>query len=796
MIKKCLKGLWKIISSILLALYLFVFYELLIIPAVLDWSTFGVGLTLLLTGLLIWCIPAEKRLSTAVMALTFLLSMKAMDNIRDFPLLNKVIGTVFIFFVLLLVGWLLGRFSISRYLVIFLVALILNATIEMSQVRFWTEFGVKWVSPVLYKKLGSVDYFPITLADVDGDGTKEIITQQNLELAAREQRDIAENGITASVLEPESNRFAVYKWDGETFRETPSGRYNLDRLVASLPVDYLGYPLYETALKKNNRLEQQLTPLLDRAQLVEKTVRFGSLPFELLKLNQKSLAGRIKTQPAPARPAQSTAEAMGDLIPGPPAELVTIDNSLKVWDSAAKKQVLGTLSRENIPDIGTAEVLTGDVDYDQTDELLLTAETSRILKLSKEGKWETLWASPEVLGEKARFQKFRFEDFAALGSDPTPHIIALSKSNVRENPTRYMTGYIYNNGTLHQKWRVFSGLINLRAGDVDGDGQNELAGYMYRRQQIFVLEKHNLPVVQGLYVITGALIIAGFWVQWKQKRKGLNGGGHMVKFIGRFLFPLTLTVLIGIAVLLSGCAIKSGPGEFAKPEPSKAKPAANAPEKLARAFENTVRNGKKFRFSGWGVTKIQKRKTDFYTTGTYDKDKGYLLDVQVFGHRYRYYRWGNDVYVSEQDKWRRIAPTENPLEPFADFSKLLLLAGKAVQLPDGEVLGKKCNVYQITLDSSDALRVAESMGIDILGENTGPGKQYFNRLQMKFTIWVGLDEKNKENFIYQYKTEATMPVPNAGSLYQEVFYKFYDYNSNTVNIPTPREKIEPYLIKD
>ncbi len=273
--------------------------------------------------------------------------------------------------------------------------------------------------------------------------------------------------------------------------------------------------------------------------------------------------------------------------------------------------------------------------------------------------------------------------------------------------------------------------------------------------------------------------------------------------VGKLLNPdkttrltLLLTALLAFSLFLGGCAVKSGLREFEKAEAPQVRNAPEAPDRLARAFENSVKNGGKFRFTGWGVTKVQKRKTDFYTTGSYDKEKGYLLDVQVFGHRYRYYRWGNDVYISEKAKWRKIEPTENPREPFLDFEGLLPVADKAVRLPDGEVLGKKCYVYQIHLNSEDALRVAESIGIQILPGNAGTAKQYFDGLEMKFTVWIGKDEKNGENFIYQYKTETTMPVPKAGSLYQEVFYKFYDYNSRTLNIPAPEEKITPYLVRE
>lgn len=526
MSKKFLKCLLEIACTVLLSLYLFVFYELLLVPAILDWSTFGVALTLALTGLLVWCIPKNSRLSTAVLAITFILALTAIDNITGYPPFKKTLATLFLFFLLLIVGKLLGHFSFRRYLTVFLVALALNSTVDLAQARLWTEFVVQWESPALYKRFATVDYFPVKLADVDGDGIKELITEENLAQAEKEKLDVAANGTKYQILKPEKYHFAVYKWNGNTFTELPPDRYSLDKLANSLPVDYLGYPFYETIsrLNKADGIEQQITPLLDRAKLVETSTNFAAFPFKMLELNQKSLETLMKGQVAIHEPAPSSIVAEGNLIPGPPKELVTVDDTLKVWEKNPGNKLIATIDNSMISDIGTSEARVGDVDNDKIDELLLTAETSRIMKLSNDGKWQTLWASPTELDEKARFQKFRFEDFAPLGRDKTPQIIALSKSNVRDNPTRYMTGYVYKNGALQQEWRVFSGLINLRAGDVDGDGQNELTGYMYRAQRLFVLKRHHLPVVPALYTITGGLILAGIGLQWRRKTINPNGG--------------------------------------------------------------------------------------------------------------------------------------------------------------------------------------------------------------------------------------------------------------------------------
>jgi hypothetical protein len=511
--------------NVFIALYLFILYELVIIPLILDWSIYGVVLSVAMIVLLIMCIPKKDRLPKTTAGIIFLLSVEAIYNIKSYPVYKLIPGIMIIFFVLIFVGKKLGKTKIRSIFMLFLVALILNASFDLSQARFWPEFTVRWESPDLYQRYATVDYFPIKLADVDNDGVKEIITQENLAEAKKEQLDIIENGKKFQILQPESNNFAIYKWNGPTFKKMPPGSYNMDILTASLPADYMGFPFYETPIEVNsfNGISQQMLPLMNRTQLSEEIMNFGRFPFAILSLDQIALDTRLKNQDILGHPLQSPAIATGDFIPGPPKEQAIIEDNLKVLETAPKPKTIATISVYQVPEIGISEILAGDVDNDSTDELLLTSETSRILKVTKDGKWQVLWSSPEALTDKTRFQHFRFEDFASLGNSQVPEIIALAKSNVRDNPTRYMTGYTYKNGALQQNWRVFSGLINLRAGDVDGDKQNELLGYMYRSQKIFVLKKHNLPLTQLLYGITAGLVLWGFALQFKSRKTAKAG---------------------------------------------------------------------------------------------------------------------------------------------------------------------------------------------------------------------------------------------------------------------------------
>lgn len=566
---KCPAG---ILRYTLLALYVFVLYELLFIPAILDWSVYGILLAVALTGLLVYSLPPADRKPYSVLGLAFLLSVRALDNIADWAWYGRVAGSLAVFIVLFTVSLLLGKVKLRRFTTVFLVAVIISSTVPLAEVPLWTEFRVKWQSPVLYRQQGTVDYFPLLAADVNNDGKDEIITQGNPETVRKEQKKIFDEGEKEAFLPPEDNRYVVYNWDGREFTLLDRDEYSLDRLVSSLMQDYINFPFYAIDWKVSaTGPEQLLTPLLDRDELVRRTMRFGEAPFFILGLDLESIRQRqqgwnrlqstigesgaavssleiekplklnavIREQTGESGstgtflltgnyagssfslPTEATAIlGAGRLMPGPAAQLVVLGESLQVIQVSPGGQtgIISQITPAEVPEIGTSEVILADVDFDGTDELLLNTDMAKILKLDKNGQWQVLWAS--------RDDSFRFEGFAPLGAGNKPQIIALSKSNVRQNRTRYMTGYEFTPEGLKQKWRVFSGLINLRAADVDGDRENELAGYFYKEHVFLVMEKHSLPVVPALYALTAALIVCGLAFRTRRRRDGQGGAGH------------------------------------------------------------------------------------------------------------------------------------------------------------------------------------------------------------------------------------------------------------------------------
>ncbi len=559
---KCPLG---IIKFSLLALYLFVFYELLVIPAILDWSVYGIILAITLTGLLIRSLPPEHRRTLTVLGLAFLLSAKALDNLSYLAWYWRAAGTLLIFTVLFVLSRIVGKVSLRRFITVFLVALVINLSTNPAEIPLWTEFSVKWRSPVLYKQEGTVDYFPLQLADLNRDGKAEIITQGNLAAVRQERAGIADAAEKNKFLKQEDNFYLVFGWNGQTFNQLSQDAYSPVRLVESLQPDYVNFPYYGADWYLSpTGLAQKLTPLLDREKLVEQTMRIGDAPFAALALDLKSIEQRAKDEnrlltvvmpevrhklkpgPAPIAslsmdkpfkvrayikdaelsatitnnfisiPTEATAIlGAGRLIKGASVQLAVLGEKLQIFDVPAKGDIkpLNELTAAEIPDIGTAEALLADINADGADELLLNTERARILKLDQTGQWQVLWAS--------RDESFRFEGFAPLGKKGRPHIIALSRSNVRQNLTRYMTGYEYTPAGLEQKWRVFAGpLINLRVADVDGDRNNELAAYLYKKHVMLVMKKHRLPVLPAIYGLTAGLILLGFTRQLRQGRQG------------------------------------------------------------------------------------------------------------------------------------------------------------------------------------------------------------------------------------------------------------------------------------
>ncbi len=551
-----------VLKCVLFAFYTFLFYQLLAVPAILDWSVFGIALSIVLVIALVWSFPKGSRRRWAVLALAFLLAVKSLNNLQDYKLLIQLGGLLVILIVLMITSVLAGNIKLRQYMAVFMTAVLLTYMVNLSEIPFWSEFTVKWESPLLYPKNESVDYFPLQTVDVNGDGVKEIIARGNLKKA--EEYVTADKSEPFSFLQPEANQTLVFQRDGNGFKTMAPGSYDIKAVVQNLRPDYINFPYYnqDWSFTARQGLSQKLEPQLSRTELIDVMSNFGMVPFRALELDLSNIDDRkdsIKqlygSTGTPFKPSDLTMDykqkmpvdnktardlllegtnfvgkygsnsfsastkataimSGGKLVKGQSTpDVALLGRSLQVLELApGAGKPKGEITDEEVGDIGTGEVLTADVNNDKTDELLVNTAHAKILQLQKDGKWQVIWNSPD--------DSFRFEDYNTLGREKTPEIIALSKSLVRDNPTRFITSYTLTPSGLKTNWRVFTGLINLQAADVDGDGKNELVGYLYKEHKVFVLKKHHVPVTEILYAVTGLLIAYGVYRRYFGKKPG------------------------------------------------------------------------------------------------------------------------------------------------------------------------------------------------------------------------------------------------------------------------------------
>lgn len=147
-----------------------------------------------------------------------------------------------------------------------------------------------------------------------------------------------------------------------------------------------------------------------------------------------------------------------------------------------------TLTRKETA-LATARFIPADVDNDGADELLIGNKPSYILKAMPDGKWDVLWSSQE--GDES----FSFTNYAKVGNEDQPELIAQAKSWVSMNKTRYLSGYTYTPEGLEHNWRIYMPLLNIQIGDIDGDQSNEIVASIYDQHRILVFKRHNVPVV-------------------------------------------------------------------------------------------------------------------------------------------------------------------------------------------------------------------------------------------------------------------------------------------------------------
>jgi len=525
----------KFLLWLSLSFYLYFTYHLLVKPVVLEYSLIGVLIVTIVLILFFLALKKSDLRKVTVYSFLILFADLSLFNLKVWHDFRFYFGSIVLILVVLTIAKWVGKLEKPALLAL-IISLIFVGAFDRSVTPLFTKFIPLWISPTIYAG-ETVDFFPYLIRDVDNDRKMEIVTLGNIEEVKKRIRENNEEDLKAKSdykLKDEELFLYIYKWEKNKMVRIANDRLPA-KLIQELKIELnAGYSTFPYFLSENNTLH----PLVDRQSLTEEIMGFNNLFYRTVMLDLTNIAqvlseremvisslkneenhsayrnlmikngeltfsfnGKEYVLPTTATKivgiVQLPEEKSGILILGKSLEIISLEPN-----GVAK--TLYRLGEEKVPAISTAEVLTSDIDHDQIDEIMLSFPTTPenralILKPTNDGNWDILW--------KAKNEIFRFETIWHNPVTKKAEIIGLNNNYFGVNNIRFLESFSYNNYTLESNWKAFRSFINIKSGDVDGDGKEEIVGSSYKTHQLFLLKPHQIPVTLILTLLTFALLI-------------------------------------------------------------------------------------------------------------------------------------------------------------------------------------------------------------------------------------------------------------------------------------------------
>lgn len=511
-------------------IFLHAFYYILLVPAFAEYS-FYAFLFVPLVVLGIWLVPKSSRPLAVILTFLYVFVDQALSNVRlESTMMILLAALVLILFLYPLLYWYTKQRMIGVYVAIaVIVSLSIQLVVPPRTMQMLSELTPIWVSKQQY--VGEFyGRLPMQVTDVDGDGLDEIVTLGN--------RDFYEEGRELPIgydLYDEPLRVMAWEWDHGQIVRVPDSQLDLDHIAEWLPSEYIGFPYYVV----NDQLE--IEPLVDRVSYTSAMVQFGSAPYQAMILNLENLKRQLELREGAFDTLTGDHGAFHDLVLrngvlsgsylGEPFTFPTHATQISAVVRLANGSeglllkgyaidllqfidgqpvVTHTIDRTMRRDLSFSNLMAADVDGDDIDEILIGYPYPAILEPETDGSWRILWAVDDSseLNISYRFldlAQFEYSDAATQ----KPEIIAFSKSLVRASQIHYLTSFTYTDEGLKQNWKVFNrGIDRAAAGDLDGDGSDELVIMYSEASNLYVFKKHNIPITTILIVLT-TLLYAG-----------------------------------------------------------------------------------------------------------------------------------------------------------------------------------------------------------------------------------------------------------------------------------------------
>lgn len=525
----------------LYAIALFLIYHLLVKPAFLDGSWIALLIFIPVLGLSYFLIHPDERKPVIVFSLGFLLLDRSLTRVDTKSGVAMVIGALIAIVVIAVIAKWYGKLRSNAVLVLVVLAVLANVGFNRDNLMVLNHFYVQAETDRLYNGEW-VDYFPVTLVDVDGDGTQEIVTYGNSdelplpEDTEKPTTDAERKALAEKLLPIKAEPVSLYVlgWRNgklERMNNNTLTEQAKEKIAQQMPTDFPGFPYYTMK-------DQQLIPNVQRQSYAEGMLQVGTAPYRALLLDlqnieqylaEKNGAFDLQANFGPASKYQNVVIAAGTIsgaydgqlfetrtlatkirgtmrLPDGQEGLIIQGEKISIVEPDGKGSLTEayTLTKDQIS-LANSEYIPADIDHDGTDELMIAGTPSYILKPTTDGKWDILWKS-YYKSNADKDESFRFNAFATVGDETTPEIVAQAKSWISSHPIRYLSGFTYTDKGLEQNWRMYLPLINVQVGDIDGDKENEIIASIYDTHRLIVLKQHDLPVLPAVILLFIGLV--------------------------------------------------------------------------------------------------------------------------------------------------------------------------------------------------------------------------------------------------------------------------------------------------
>jgi hypothetical protein len=254
------------------------------------------------------------------------------------------------------------------------------------------------------------------------------------------------------------------------------------------------------------------------------------------------------------------------------------------------------------------------------------------------------------------------------------------------------------------------------------------------------------------------------------------------------------------AMLLTGCTYESGPKQFPAAEQETPAQQADVPrsesakEWLKTALEKaeTDPEAQKFWYKGFVKNTILSRTTTSMFDGAVVGQDGYNVDARIAAQPYQYYRIGDKRYIRVDDSWMTAKEEPLPFHVWAGFDDWMPFLDQAEQLENAKVYGTECVRFQIKLTAVDWLKNSKSPLFEPLRKQLAGRADMdyiLNKSTIKATFWFGKEDR----LLREYETWIILPLPEAGTMDQQVKFQFYKYGDPGIKVKDPAE-VEQYLL--